>query len=66
MRIQILSDLHVEFPRNRIPPLSDEAELIILAGDLAPVGTHRVADIAKRWAGADPHPLRRGESAAKR
>ena len=32
----------------------------------APVGTHRVADIAKRWAGADPHPLRRGESAAKR
>ena len=53
MRIQILSDLHVEFEGNLIPPLAPDAELIILAGDLAPVHTRRVGDIAKRWAGAD-------------
>ena len=53
MRIQFLSDLHVEFPGNAIPPLAPEAELIILAGDLAPVTTHRVADIARPCAGAD-------------
>ena len=53
MRVQILSDLHIEFDGNRIPPLALDAELIILAGDLAPVHTRRVGDIAKRWAGAD-------------
>ena len=44
MRIQILSDLHVEFDGNTIPPL---------ACDLAPVHTRRVGDIARRWASAD-------------
>ena len=53
MRVQILSDLHLEFPGNTIPPLSADAEVIILAGDLAPVHTRRVGDISKRWAGAD-------------
>ena len=53
MRIQILSDLHVEFEGNTIPPLAPDAEVVILAGDLAPVHTRRVADIARRWAGAD-------------
>ena len=53
MRIQILSDLHLEFPGNTIPPLAPDAELVILAGDLAPVVTHRVRDVAARWAGAD-------------
>ena len=53
MLVQILSDLHVEFPGNRIPPPRDDAELIILAGDLAPVHTRRVGDVARRWAGAD-------------
>ena len=53
MRIQILSDLHVEFPGNVIPPLAPDAEVIICAGDLAPVHTHRIGDIARRWAGAD-------------
>ena len=53
MRVQILSDLHVEFDGNLIPALAPDAELIILAGDLAPVHTRRVGDIAKRWAGAD-------------
>ena len=40
MLIQILSDLHVEFDGNTIPPLAAVAELVILAGDLAPVHTH--------------------------
>ena len=53
MRIQILSDLHVECDGNTTPPLAAGAELVILAGDLAPVHTRRVVDIAKRWAGAD-------------
>ena len=53
MRIQVLSDLHIEFEGNRIPPLAPDADLIILAGDLAPVFTRRVGDIAKAWAGAD-------------
>ena len=49
MRIQILSDLHLEFEGNVIPALAPEAELVILAGDLAPVRTRRIGDIAKRW-----------------
>lgn len=53
MRVQILSDLHIEFPGNRIPALAPDAELVILAGDLAPVCTHRVGEIAARWAAAD-------------
>ena len=53
MLIQILSDLHIEFDGNLVPPLAPDAEFIILAGDLAPVHTNRVGDIAKRWAGAD-------------
>ena len=53
MRMQIVSDLHVEFAGNRIPPLAPDAELIVLAGDLAPAHTRRVREIARRWAGAD-------------
>ena len=53
MRIHILSDLHGEFDGNRIPPLADGAELVILAGHLAPVHTRRVGDIARRWTSAD-------------
>ena len=53
MRIQILSDLHVEFDGNTIPPLAGGAELVILTGDVAPMHTHRIGDIAGRWASAD-------------
>ena len=53
MRIQILSDLHIEFSGNRIPALAPAAELVILAGDLAPVLNANVGDVAERWAGAD-------------
>ena len=51
MRIQILSDLHLEFEGNSIPPLVPGADLIVLAGDLAPSCTHRVGEIARQWAG---------------
>ena len=37
MRIQILSDLHLEFQGNSLPSLARDAELIVLAGDLTPV-----------------------------
>ena len=53
IRIRIISDLHIELEGNLIPPLAPEAELAILAGDLAPVHTRKVGDIARRWAGAD-------------
>ena len=53
MRIQILSDLHLEFPGNSLPPLAPDAELIVLAGDLAPVRAGRVGEAARRWAGAE-------------
>ena len=54
MRVQILSDLHLEFPGNTIPALALEAELVILAGDLAPVlNAEGSAMSPERWAGAD-------------
>ena len=53
MHIQILSDLHLEFRGNSLPPLAPDAELIVLAGDLAPVPAGRVGKAARRWAGAD-------------
>ena len=49
MRIQVLSDLHIEFKGNSIPALAPHVELVILAGDLAPVRTRGVAEIAERW-----------------
>ena len=52
MRIQILSDLHLEFDGNDIPPLAAGADLVVLAGDLAPATTHRIGDIAETWVGA--------------
>ena len=53
MRIQILSDLHVEFDGNSIPLLASGAELVILAGDVAPVHIRRVGDTARRWGSAE-------------
>ena len=49
MLIQVLSDLHIEFKGNNIPALAPGAEIVILAGDLAPVRTRRVAEVAERW-----------------
>ena len=36
MRIQVLSDLHIEFKGNPLPPVSPDADVVVLAGDLAP------------------------------
>ena len=53
MRVQILSDLHLEFEGNTIPRRASDADAVILAGDLAPVRARRVNEIAKRWADAE-------------
>ena len=39
--------------REHHPPLAAGPELIILTGQLAPVKTRRVGDIARRWTSAD-------------
>ena len=51
MRIQVLSDLHLEF-HNPLPGLADGVDVIVCAGDLAPVETGAVFYAAKEWADA--------------
>ena len=51
MRIQVLSDLHLEF-HNPLPGLADGVDVIVYAGDLAPVETGAVLYAAKEWADA--------------
>ena len=51
MKIQVVSDLHLEF-HNPIPPLVDGVDVIVCAGDLAPVQTGAVWYVAKEWAEA--------------
>ena len=46
MHIQILTDLHLEFGERDIPPLAKDSDLVILAGDIAPACTRRIADLA--------------------
>ena len=52
MRIQVLSDLHLEFGHG-IPPLAPGAEIVVLAGDLAPAKRRSIRLAAEAWAGAD-------------
>ena len=51
MRIQIVSDLHLEF-HNPLPPVADGVDVIVCAGDLAPIGTGAVRYAAEEWAEA--------------
>lgn len=51
MKIQVVSDLHLEF-HNPIPSLVDGVDVAVCAGDLAPVETGAVFYLAKEWAGA--------------
>ena len=51
MRIQVVSDLHLEF-HNPLPPLAEGADVIVCAGDLAPIGTGAVRYAAECWAAA--------------
>ena len=49
MRIQLLSDLHLEFGGPGIPPLAPEAEIVVLAGDLAPAKRRAPRLAARAW-----------------
>ena len=51
MRIQVLSDLHLEF-HNPIPPLVEGVDVIVCAGDLAPLQVGALFYAAKEWAAA--------------
>ena len=51
MRIQVVSDLHVEF-HNVLPPVAEGADVLVCAGDLAPVGSGAVRYAAEAWAEA--------------
>lgn len=48
MRIQVLSDLHLEYG-GEIPPLAPGADIVVLAGDLAPAGLRAIRIPAEIW-----------------
>ena len=51
MRIQVVSDLHLEF-HNLLPRVVEDVDVLVCAGDLAPLGTGAVRYAAKEWAEA--------------
>ena len=51
MRIQVVSDLHLEF-HNLLPPAAKGADVLVCAGDLAPIGASAVRYAAEAWAEA--------------
>lgn len=51
MRVQILSDIHVEFG-NRMPPPAPDADVVVLAGDIAPYRAEVLEDIAETLSGS--------------
>ena len=51
MRIQVVSDLHLEF-HNLLPPVAEGADVLVCAGDLAPIGAGAVRYAAEEWAEA--------------
>ena len=51
MKIQVVSDLHLEL-HNPLPALAEGADVIVCAGDLAPIGTGAVRYAAEEWAEA--------------
>ena len=55
MKIQILSDLHLEHG-GQVPEHHPDADVIVLAGDLAPCTEGLVEHLAEQWASA-PHIL---------
>ena len=48
MRIQLLSDLHLEYGGD-IPPLAPGADIVVLAGDVAPAGLRAIRIPAEIW-----------------
>lgn len=61
LRIQKVSDLHLEFD-NPVPALTDGADIVMCAGDRAPVVTRDVRRAGKVW--ADARALMIGEALA--
>ena len=53
MKIQVLSDLHIEHG-GHVPAHHPEADVIVLAGDLAPYAEGLIESVAEHWATA-PH-----------
>ena len=53
MRVQILSDVHLEYRGNPLPPVSPDADVVVLAGDLAPVRTERIGEVMYKWSYPD-------------
>ena len=51
MRLQVLSDLHIE-AHNDIPPLASDADVVVLAGDLAPFQPSNLQAAAEQWQAA--------------
>ena len=49
MRIQVLSDLHLEFGGAGVPPLAPDAEVVVMAGDLAPAKRRPARLAARVW-----------------
>ena len=52
LRVQIFSDLHLEFDP-AIPPLAPDAEAVIVAGDLAPYTPGLLAKVREAWRQAE-------------
>lgn len=48
IRIQVLSDLHLEYG-GEIAPLAPGAEVVVLAGDLAPAKLRAIRRAAEIW-----------------
>ena len=52
MKLQVLSDLHLE-AHNPIPRLAEDADVVVLAGDLAPYLPRTLHAVAAAWAAAE-------------
>ena len=48
MRLQILSDLHIEHG-TAIPPLAPDVDVMVMAGDFAPASMRRTGEAAAAW-----------------
>ena len=51
MRIQVVSDLHLKF-HNLLPPIVEGTDVLVCAGDRAPIGAGAVRYVAEAWAAA--------------
>ena len=49
MRIQVLSDLHLEFGGSGVPRLAPGAEVVVMAGDFAPAKRRSARLAARAW-----------------